>query len=107
MAPLDVRLPKTGDADDQIDTVVQPDIFIVSDPRKIDARGVRGAPDWIAEVLSPSTARYDQTVKLAAYEQFNALITASSLDRCGSRQMSLSTARISRTWGRYESKSAI
>lgn len=69
MAPLDVRLPKTGDADDQIDTVVQPDIFIVSDPRKIDARGVRGAPDWVAEVLSPSTARYDQTVKLAAYER--------------------------------------
>ena len=69
MAPLDVRLPKAGDADDQIDTVVQPDIFIVSDPRKIDARGVRGAPDWVAEVLSPSTARYDQTVKLAAYER--------------------------------------
>ena len=69
MAPLDVRLPKTGDADDQIDTVVQPDIFIVSDARKIDARGVRGAPDWVAEVLSPSTARYDQTVKLGAYER--------------------------------------
>ena len=69
MAPLDVRLPKTGDADDQIDTVVQPDIFIVSDPRKFDARGVRGAPDWVAEVLSPSTARNDQTIKLAAYER--------------------------------------
>lgn len=30
---------------------------------------MRGAPDWVAEVLSPSTARYDQTVKLAAYER--------------------------------------
>lgn len=69
VAPLDVRLPKTSDADDQIDTVVQPDVLIVSDLKKIDARGVRGAPDWVAEVLSPSTARYDQTVKLAAYER--------------------------------------
>ena len=69
VAPLDVRLPKTTNADDQIDTVVQPDLLIVSDPRKIDARGVCGAPDWVAEVLSPSTARYDRTVKLAAYER--------------------------------------
>lgn len=69
MAPLDVRLPKTTDADDQIDTVVQPDVLIVSDLQKIDARGVRGAPDWVAEVLSTSTASYDRTVKLAAYER--------------------------------------
>jgi len=69
MAPLDVRLPKTSEEDDQVDTVVQPDVFIVSNSQKIEARGVLGAPDWIAEVLSPSTARYDQTVKLAAYER--------------------------------------
>jgi Uma2 family endonuclease len=67
VAPMDVRLPKASKEDAQIDTVVQPDVFIVSDLRKIDARGVCGAPDWVAEVLSPSTARYDQTVKLAAY----------------------------------------
>ena len=30
---------------------------------------MRGAPDWVAEVLSPSTARYDQSVKLSAYER--------------------------------------
>ena len=30
---------------------------------------MRGAPDWIAEVLSPSTANYDRTIKLAAYER--------------------------------------
>ena len=49
--------------------VVQPDVLIVSDLKKLDARGVRGAPDWVAEVLSPSTARHDRTVKLAAYER--------------------------------------
>jgi Uma2 family endonuclease len=69
VAPFDVRLPKSTEEDDQIDTVVQPDILIVSDLRKIDARGMRGAPDWIAEILSPSTARHDQFVKLPAYER--------------------------------------
>ena len=69
VAPFDVRLPKSTEADDQVDTVVQPDVLIVSDPKKVDARGMRGAPDWVAEVLSPSTARHDRTVKLSAYER--------------------------------------
>lgn len=69
VAPFDVRLPKHGGADDQIDTVVQPDVVIVCDPNKLDDRGMRGAPDWIAEVLSPSTATYDRTIKLPVYER--------------------------------------
>ncbi len=69
VAPFDVRLPKSTEEDDQVDTVVQPDVFIVSDLKKLDARGMRGAPDWVAEVLSPSTASHDRTVKLAAYER--------------------------------------
>jgi Uma2 family endonuclease len=69
IAPFDVRLPKSSEEDDQVDTVVQPDLLVVSDLQKVDARGMRGAPDWIAEVLSPSTASYDQTVKLRAYER--------------------------------------
>jgi Uma2 family endonuclease len=69
VAPFDVRLPKHGDADDQIDTVMQPDVFIVCDLHKLDDRGMCGAPDWIAEVLSPSTATYDRTRKLSVYER--------------------------------------
>jgi Uma2 family endonuclease len=69
IAPLDVRLPKSTEDDDQVDTVVQPDVLIVSDLKKLDERGVRGAPDWLAEVLSPTTASYDQTLKLSAYER--------------------------------------
>ena len=69
VAPFDVRLPKHGGADDEIDTVVQPDVLIVCDLQKLDERGMRGAPDWIAEVLSPSTASYDRTIKLRAYER--------------------------------------
>jgi Uma2 family endonuclease len=68
MAPLDVRLPKSAERDEDVDTVVQPDVFITGDRQKLDYRGMRGAPDWLAEVLSPSTARYDRTVKIAAYE---------------------------------------
>jgi Uma2 family endonuclease len=69
IAPLDVRLPKRGEPDDQVDTVVQPDVFITKDLRKMDARGLRGAPDWLAEVLSPSTRSYDRAVKIPVYER--------------------------------------
>ncbi len=69
VAPSDIRLPKSAEDDDQVDTVVQPDVFIVTDLKKVDCRGVRGAPDWLAEVLSPSTARHDQVVKLPVYER--------------------------------------
>ena len=69
IAPLDVRLPRATERDEDVDTVVQPDVFITRDPEKIDARGMRGAPDWIVEVLSPGTAGYDRKKKLAAYER--------------------------------------
>ena len=69
VAPFDVRLPKAGEADEDIDTVLQPDVLVVCDRRKLDERGMRGAPDWVVEVLSPATAGHDQTVKLAAYER--------------------------------------
>ena len=69
VAPSDIRLPRSTEEDDQVDTVVQPDIFIVSDLRNVDARGLRGAPDWLAEVLSPGTARHDRITKLPAYER--------------------------------------
>jgi Uma2 family endonuclease len=69
IAPVDVRLPKANEADDLIDTVVQPDVLAVCDPGKISERGVRGAPDWVLEVLSPSTAGHDQVRKRRVYEQ--------------------------------------
>ncbi|MBL1262784.1 Uma2 family endonuclease [Methylomicrobium sp. RS1] len=69
IAPIDVRLPKCAESDDQVDTVVQPDVLVVCDPGKIDRRGIRGAPDWIVEVLSPSTAGHDQIKKRRLYER--------------------------------------
>ena len=69
IAPVDVRLPREDEADAAIDTVVQPDVLVVCDPAKIDRRGVRGAPDWLLEVLSPSTAAHDQIAKRRTYER--------------------------------------
>ena len=69
VAPFDVRLPKLGQSDEQTDTVVQPDVMVVCDPAKIDRRGIRGAPDLIVEVLSPSTAGHDQVLKRRVYER--------------------------------------
>lgn len=69
LAPIDVRLPRPGQADEEVDTVVQPDVLVVCDPAKIDRRGVNGAPDWVVEVLSPATAGHDQIVKRQLYER--------------------------------------
>jgi Uma2 family endonuclease len=68
-APFDVRLPKNGEKENNlINTVVQPDICIVCDPSKIDDDGCLGAPDFIAEIQSPSTAKYDLHEKFNLYE---------------------------------------
>ncbi len=69
IAPVDVRLPKSTEADEQTDTIVQPDVMVVCDSSKLDRRGIRGAPDWVVEVLSPSTAGRDQIDKRRLYER--------------------------------------
>ena len=68
-APFDVRLPKNGETEDnQIYTVVQPDICVVCDPSKLDERGCLGAPDLVVEIQSHATAKYDVTAKFDLYE---------------------------------------
>jgi Uma2 family endonuclease len=69
VAPFDVRLPKRNEKDEQIDTVVQPDLSIICDEKKLDDKGCRGAPDWIIEILSPSSKLMDMEVKRKLYEQ--------------------------------------
>jgi Uma2 family endonuclease len=69
VAPVGVRLPKSNEADEFIRTVFEPDIVVVCDPSKMDKSGIRGAPDFIIEVLSPSTACFDQIEKRQAYER--------------------------------------
>lgn len=60
VAPTDVVL---SDED-----VVQPDVLVVCDPKKMEGDRIEGAPDFIAEVLSPSTAAKDRREKRALYE---------------------------------------
>jgi Uma2 family endonuclease len=62
-APFAVRLNADGDDD----TAIEPDISVVCDRFRLDDRGCKGAPDLIAEVLSPSTARKDRIIKFNKY----------------------------------------
>lgn len=69
-APFGVRLfEKDGDTPDDVDTMVEPDISVVCDMDKLDDHGCKGAPDMVVEVLSPSTQRHDQLVKLGLYQR--------------------------------------
>ena len=68
-SPFDVRLKRNKAKDDQIDTVVQPDICVICDKSKLDDAGCLGAPDLIVEVLSESTAKKDYNEKFNLYEE--------------------------------------
>jgi Uma2 family endonuclease len=68
-APFDVRFPVNGNSDNEtLFTVVQPDICVICDPKKLDDKGCIGAPDWIIEIISPSTAKKDMNEKYNLYE---------------------------------------
>lgn len=62
ISPIDVQL----DCDDK--TMVQPDVLILCSKEKILKGRVFGAPDFVLEVVSPSTKRKDYFKKLAKYE---------------------------------------
>lgn len=61
VAPIDIQL----DCDEK--TMVQPDVSILCSEDKVRKWGVYGAPDFILEVVSPSTKRKDYTKKLSKY----------------------------------------
>lgn len=68
-APFDVRLPEGNESDAEIKNVVQPDIVVVCDKAKLDDQGCKGAPDFIAEIVSAHTARKDVREKFYLYEK--------------------------------------
>ena len=49
--------------------VVRPDIIVVCDKNKITEENVKGAPDFIVEVLSPSSAKRDRILKVELYKK--------------------------------------
>ena len=61
-APFAVFLNK-----DDITTYVEPDISVICDTSKLNDRGCNGAPDWIIEIVSPSSKYMDYFTKLVKY----------------------------------------
>ena len=63
VAPFDVQL----DRDDR--TMVEPDVLVVCNRDQIRNKAIDGAPDFIVEVLSPSTREKDIWLKLHKYRK--------------------------------------
>lgn len=62
ISPIDVQL----DCDDK--TMVQPDVVVICDRSKIIVRCIYGAPDFVVEIQSSSTAKKDAIIKLRKYK---------------------------------------
>lgn len=46
---------------------VEPDLTVICDERKITDKGCNGAPDWVIEIVSPSSRAMDYFTKLFKY----------------------------------------
>jgi Uma2 family endonuclease len=68
-APFDVRLIRRSKDDRDIVTVVQPDICVICDLRKIDTKGCIGSPDIVIEILSPGNNKKELQNKYEVYEE--------------------------------------
>ncbi|HRK74697.1 MAG TPA: Uma2 family endonuclease [Rhodothermales bacterium] len=80
-APFDVRLVLRADFqlskrvrrqtvnDQEVMTVLQPDLCVICDLEKLDDRGCLGAPDLVIEILSPGNTRTEMKEKFSIYEE--------------------------------------
>ena len=73
-APFDVRLdphmkPVKPKKDEDIKTVVQPDISVYCDKSRVDEKGGIGPPELVVEILSPNTRDKDLSSKLLLYNK--------------------------------------
>ena len=59
VAPTDIKLSE--------EDIVQPDVFVVCEIDRIKRTHLEGAPTLVIEVLSPSTAKKDRTIKMNLY----------------------------------------
>lgn len=62
-APFAVFLKNENNSTDYL----EPDISVICAPDKIDDKGCHGSPDWIIEIVSPSSKRMDYYTKLTLY----------------------------------------
>lgn len=71
-APFDVRLydrKKSLLKNQNIQTVVQPDLCVICNPDILDKQGCNGAPDWIIEILSKGNSKHDLCIKYDLYAE--------------------------------------
>lgn len=70
-APFDVRLVnfKKSTDDNQVFSVVQPDICVICDKEKLDDKGCIGSPDLVIEILSPGNTDKEMGIKFDLYEE--------------------------------------
>ncbi len=68
ISPVDARVEYMEDGSDM--TIFKPDILIVCDKKKVAGmKTINGAPDFVTEVLSPSTRKYDMYEKMNKYRE--------------------------------------
>ena len=48
---------------------IEPDISVICDKEKLSERGCEGAPDFVIEVVSPSSRKMDYTMKTSLYSE--------------------------------------
>jgi len=64
ISPLDVRIDVSSNKN-----MVQPDVMVICDQKKISDKNIQGAPDLIVEVISPGSARKDLSIKRKLYKR--------------------------------------
>jgi Uma2 family endonuclease len=71
VAPFDVRLVnfKESTSENKILSVVQPDLSVICDRSKIDAKGCLGAPDLVVEILSSGNSKKEMDTKFDLYQE--------------------------------------
>lgn len=63
IAPFAVYLNETNN-------YVEPDLVVVCDKDKVDDKGYHGGPDFVIEIVSPSSERMDYAIKLFKYRTY-------------------------------------
>jgi Uma2 family endonuclease len=70
VSPVDVLLSTIkNESEEKITTVVQPDICVVCDSKKVKEKNIIGAPDLIIEILSKHNRKTDEITKYNLYEE--------------------------------------
>ena len=68
--PFDVRFSTKDEQDVLIENVVQPDLVVFCNEKNLDEKGGIGPPDFVIEILSPSSADRDFGEKTLLYQDY-------------------------------------